>query len=124
MIHLPHEDLAKFWIQAKYEYTIFKQTSFYIFGYLLETCIEIWKFFCKFWLNFWLLEISKKNFDFSTFSNFNIAFWLCIANEKKKIKKKEGGAVVRISYGVGGYLLVFVQVSIFNPVCIQTRVIE
>jgi hypothetical protein len=44
MIHLPQEDLAKFWLQAKYECTIFKQTSFYIFGYLLETCIEIQQF--------------------------------------------------------------------------------
>jgi hypothetical protein len=34
----PQEDLAKF----GYKLNMKKKTSFYIFGYLLELCIEIW----------------------------------------------------------------------------------
>jgi len=33
---------SQIWLQAKYEK---KKTSFYIFGYLLELCIEIWRIF-------------------------------------------------------------------------------
>ncbi len=57
----PHEDLATFWLQAKYESKVFfiKKIFFYNFFYLLEPCIEIWWFFLNFFIEFWLLKISK-----------------------------------------------------------------
>ncbi len=62
----PHKDLAKFGYNIKIE------TSFYIFGYIHEPSIEMWRFFLEFCLNFGYRK-SQKAFDFGTF-NFEYNF--------------------------------------------------
>jgi hypothetical protein len=49
---------SQIWLIADYQSKYFK-TLFYTFGYLLELCIEIWRFFRKLWFELWLLIISK-----------------------------------------------------------------
>jgi len=63
--------LAKFGYRIKFESRILR-TSFNIFGYVLEPCIEIWENFLKFG-RFMASEKSKKALDFSTF-NFQYSF--------------------------------------------------
>jgi hypothetical protein len=44
----PQEDLAKFWLQAKYESKNQKKPPSMFVGCLLEPCIKIWRFFLNF----------------------------------------------------------------------------
>ncbi len=42
----PLQRFSQIWLQAKYQSNVLQKTSCYIFDYyLLETCIEIWRFF-------------------------------------------------------------------------------
>jgi hypothetical protein len=42
----PQEVVSQIWIQDKYKGSF--KLSFYIFGFVLDSCIEIWRFFLKF----------------------------------------------------------------------------
>jgi hypothetical protein len=50
---------SQIWLQAKYESKNLKET-FYIFGYLLEPCMEIWRIFLNFGL-IMAIEILRKH---------------------------------------------------------------
>ncbi len=63
------------WLQAKYESRIF-QTSFNIFGHILESCKKIWQNF-PFFFQILAIENLKKNLILAG-AIFNIAFWLYI----------------------------------------------
>jgi len=80
----PQEDLAIFdyKLNAKVK---FLKTSFYIFGYLLEPCIERFGnfFLYIFLIELWLIE-NLKNQLFSSFICQYISFWLYIASKKIK----------------------------------------
>jgi hypothetical protein len=41
---------SQIWLQAKYESNFFLKATFYIFGYVLEPCMEIWWIFLNFGL--------------------------------------------------------------------------
>jgi hypothetical protein len=59
VIHGVINGFSQIWLQAKCESKFFK-TSIYIFGYILEPCIEIWRFLYIL-VSFWLLKISKNH---------------------------------------------------------------
>jgi hypothetical protein len=49
---------SQIWLQAKYESNLKKKPTFYIFGYLLEPCMEILANFLKIWSNYGYWKIS------------------------------------------------------------------
>ncbi len=83
-----HMKFSQIWLQDKLESRILR-TSFNIFGYVLEPCIEIWENFLKFG-RLMATEKSKKAFDFSTF-NFQYSF-LAICSQRKNRLSKEATA--------------------------------
>jgi hypothetical protein len=69
MIHLPQEDLAKFWLQAKYECTIFNKHPFIFLATFLKHVLEIRELFLQILVKCLAIGNLKKNFGFRTFSN-------------------------------------------------------
>jgi len=76
---------SQIWLQDKFESRILR-TSFNIFGYVLEPCIEIWENFLKFG-RLMATEKSKKAFDFSTF-NFQYSFLAIYSQRKNRLSKE------------------------------------
>jgi hypothetical protein len=73
------ENLAKF--GYKINMIFLKKKSIYVFGYLFEPCIEVWKVVINFGQ---IMAIEKFKYKTSLpLSDFNIDFLLYVANKKK-----------------------------------------
>ncbi len=75
----PPEDLANFGYKLNITVTI---SNFYIFGYLLEPCIEIWIFFLRY--SRIMAIINRKKLLILALLIFNTPFWLSIARKIKR----------------------------------------
>jgi hypothetical protein len=79
------EDLAKFGYKLNMKVNCLK-TSYFIFGYILEWCIEIWQVFLKIWLIYGYWK-SQKALNFSSF-NFKfqfLAIYIYIASKRRLV---------------------------------------
>ncbi len=108
MIH-PQEGLVKFGYKKNLKLKLKKKKpSFYIFGYLLETCIEIQRFFLRILVKFWLLNIFFKKHMILALWVFSIAFWLYIFSHQNRRKRfllllhKAHGVMTKIGQAMVG----------------------
>jgi hypothetical protein len=75
----PKEDLARFAYNLNMK-VFFTKKAFFLIGYLLEPCIEIWRYF----FNFWSTSGYIRKHLILALLIFNIASWPYIYPAKKK----------------------------------------
>jgi len=106
--------LSQIWLLRKYERKKKKKTSFYIIDYLLEPCIEMWRFlkdFLSYFLQIFVICFWKKSLTLwhKNFQNFTTEWnfppkkgWLWYPRNScaKDILKFEGGCVCRFRFGI------------------------